>query len=591
METLKYILPVLVFAAGSAMTVAAEDSIVNRNITVEREFKPVIKDAGKINSAPQTLEPKVEKPVAKFSDFNLPLNADYNIHTLPAAELQREKRPDAKGGFARLGIGNNVNTLADFAYPLIKSPETKLDFSLNHLGTFSSKAHSTTKAALSFDQYFKTFDLYAGLGGGHEYLKYYGYNFNKNNSVFDLDTLADSNGRDSYKEQNLVSINRTAKSFSVTELAKDSTGNTFWRFNVFAGVRSLPMSKGLRYQAEMQYKMFDARNGLTENLLHTKAGFNGQSEKNRMGLDLDMYNLSYKSNNPAILNYLDAYTVLSMNPYYSIEHKHFDLRLGVKSSFSFVHGSPFSPSADIHAEWKAIPKYFSIYGGITGGYNVNTMDEMFSENRYLYNDVRVKDTYSPYEFYAGLKIKPLYNLLLDGFVDYRRINNQYFFINKEYKCDTVAGAYSTLFTNRFNVLYSGATQLKIGVRANYNVRNLVNVQFKGAYNGWEVTAPTEAYAWNKPKWEANLSTDFKVNHDLSFTANIFYEGERYAKLGNLLPIRMHDKVDINIGAAYSYNDWFTVFMKVNNLINTPYQDFYGYDVQGFNVLVGAAFSF
>ena len=587
MKTLKYIVPVFLFATGSSMQLLAEDSIVNRNITVEREFKPIIKDAGKINSVPQTLEPKVEKVAAKYSDFNLPLNADYNIHTLPAAELQCEIKPDVKDGFARLGFGNHINTLADFAYPLIKNPETKLDFSINHLGTFNSKAHSTTKAALSFDQYFNTFDLYAGVGGGHEYLKYYGYNFNGSNSVVNLDTL---NGSDSYLEQKLVSINRTAQNFTITELTNDSNNsNTFWRFNAFAGVRSLPLSKGIRYQAEMQYKMFDAKNGLTENLVHTKAGFDAQSDKNRLGLDLDMYNLSYQSNNPATLNYLDVYTVFTMNPYYSIERKNFEMRLGVKSSFSFVHGNPFNPSADIHAEWKAIPKYLSIYGGIIGGYHVNTMDEIFSENRYLYDDVRVKDTYSPYEFYAGLKVKPIYNLLLDGYIDYRRIDNQYFFVNKEYKCDTVSGANSTLFTNRFNVLYSEASQLKIGVRANYNLRNLVNVQFKGAYNGWEVTS--EQYAWNKPKWEANLSTDFRINHDLSISATVFYEGERYAKLGNLLPIRMHDKVDINIGASYSYNDRFTAFVKVNNLINNPYQDFYGYDVQGFNSLVGVAFSF
>jgi outer membrane cobalamin receptor len=54
---------------------------------------------------------------------------------------------------------------------------------------------------------------------------------------------------------------------------------------------------------------------------------------------------------------------------------------------------------------------------------------------------------------------------------------------------------------------------------------------------------------------------------------------------------MNPKVDINLGAAYSYNNWFTAFVKVNNLINNKYQDFYGYDVQGFNVLGGVSFSF
>ena len=109
---------------------------------------------------------------------------------------------------------------------------------------------------------------------------------------------------------------------------------------------------------------------------------------------------------------------------------------------------------------------------------------MFSENRYLYNDIKVEDTYSPYELYIGMKVKPLYNLLIDGFIDYRHITNQYFFVSKEYKSDTISNTNSYLYTNRFNVLYSAASQLKMGVRANYNFKNLVNIQLKTTYNGW-----------------------------------------------------------------------------------------------------------
>jgi len=126
MKTLKYILPAFLFLICFATSLKAEDSIVNRNITVEREYKPIIQDAGKINSVPKVLEPRVEKITPNFSDFNLPLNIDYNVHTLPAAELQRDKRQDTKDGFARLGVGNYFNTLADFAYPLVKNESTKL---------------------------------------------------------------------------------------------------------------------------------------------------------------------------------------------------------------------------------------------------------------------------------------------------------------------------------------------------------------------------------------------------------------------------------------------------------------------------------
>ncbi len=577
---------------SSFTNLQAQDSIFDRNVTVEREYKPVIKDAGKINSAPEVLEQTVVKSAPTYSDFNLPLNADFNIHILSAAELALQKRINTENGFARFGLGSNLNTLADFAYPIVNTQDIKLDFSLNHLGTFDAKAHSTTKAALSFDKYFNSLVFYAGLGGGHEYLKYYGNNFDQNNKVVSLDSLSKKYYDATYQEQNLNSISRTPQTVGINSLAKDSTSETFWRYNAFVGIRSLPLSEGMRYLAEVQYKVFNSLNGLSENLIQTKAGFSTMSDENRLGLDLEMYNLMYHSNNPALLNFWDAFTVFAMNPYYSFERKTWNVRLGVKSSFSFIHGKPFNPSPDVSAEWKAVPKYFSIYGGITGGYQVNTMNDMFSENRYLFPDVRVQDTYTPYDFYAGVKLKPIYNLLIDGYVDYRSIDNQYFFVNKEYALTSstvpVPPVYSTLFTNRFNVIYSSATVLKVGARANYNLQNWLNVQLKGSINNW--TVATETHAWNQPNWEANLSTSVKLTPDFSVDANVYLDDGRYAKLGNTA-ILMNPRIDINLGASYSYNNWFTAFAKVNNVINNSYQDFYGYDVQGFNVLVGAAFSF
>ena len=93
-----------------------------------------------------------------------------------------------------------------------------------------------------------------------------------------------------------------------------------------------------------------------------------------------------------------------------------------------------------------------------------------------------------------------------------------------------------------------------------------------------------------PKYVAQLNTDIRINPNFTVSANMYYEGTRYAKIGNLA-IPMHDKVDLNLGANYSYNKWLTVFGKINNLINNKYQNYYGYDVQGTNMMVGAAFSF
>lgn len=569
----------------------AQDTILNRNVSVEREYRPVIRNAGKINSVPEVLEPTVEKTPAKYSDFNLPLNVDYNIHTLPAAEITTEK-PTNKEGYARIGLGNYLNTLVDFAYPIINKPDVRLDFSLNHLGTFEAKRmHSTTNATLSFDKIFKTFDFYAGIGGGHEYFKYYGDNFNDSSSI-NLNTLATTYGSSIYAEKNRAGVNSTPRLFNLNSLSNDPVGDTFWRFNSNIGVHSLPMATDLRYLAEINYTIFNSLNGLTENMIRTKAKFSSPNDKNRIGLDFDLYNMMYKSDKIPSFNFWNTYSVLTLNPYYSIEKKYFNLRLGLKSSFSFVHGKLNNPSADVNAEWKLIPRFLSIYGGINGDYEVNSMDKIFSENPYLYSDIRVNDTYSPYNLFAGIKLKPLYNLLIDAYVDLRQIDNQYFFVNKEYKLAnaslTMPAADSLIFSNRFNVVYSSASLFKMGVRANYNLRDFLNVEVKGAYNNWNVS--TEPYAWNRPKYEAELNTYVRINPNFSVSANAYYEGGRMAKLGDRA-VPMRDKVDINLGVTYSYNKWLTAFAKINNLINNSYQNFYGYDVQGTNVMVGAAFTF
>ena len=591
MKISKYIIVILFILLCITFPSQAQDTIVNRSVSVEREYRPVIQDAGKINSIPQVLEPNVEKTIAKFNEFNLPLDAGFNIHTLPAAELANDK-PLNKEGYARIGIGSYLNTLIDFAYPVINEPDIKLDYSFNHLGTFEARRiHSTTKMALSFDKIFKTVDFYTGMGGGHEYFKYYGDNFN-NAGIIDFKAMALTYPSSVYTERNRAGVSSAPRSFLLDSLSRYPINETFWRFNAFAGVRSLLRSSDFRYLAEINYNNFNSHNGLNESIIHTKAKFNTSSEENRLGLDFDLYNMTYKSIKIPLFNFWDAYSVLTLNPYYSIERTNWNVRLGVNASLSFVHGKLVNPSPDIRAEWNAIPKILSLYGGLTGNYEVNSLNKILSENPYLFSDIRVKDTYTPYDFVVGIKLKPLYNLLMDAFIDMRQIDNQYFFVNKEYKLVNapiaMLPADSSLYSNRFNVIYNGASLVKMGIRVNYNLQNFINVEMKYTVNNW--TADTEQYAWNKPKYEAEMNTNVRINPNLNVTANVYYEGERFAKLGNTA-IPMHDKVDINIGVSYTYLNWFTAFAKINNLINNQYQDFYGYDVQGTNMMVGAAFTF
>lgn len=595
MKTTKYIVSLLLFfTAGilpSLAQMVEEDSVINRNITIEREYQPVIKDAGKINSIPYFAEPKVTRITPEYTtNFSKPLSVEQNIHYLASAELTQPKIK-RREGFARAAVGTGFNSLADFAFPLVKKRDMRLDFILNHYGLFNEKAHSATQAALAFDKKFRTIDFYAGIGGRHEYFKYYGSTFNSMDSIVNFNKLAEGFGSYSFAPTNPDYLTTQT---DLNSLAGMPNSKHLWRLNANTGIRTSPTTEDLRYGVHIDYNLFNARNGITEQLIELNANIDTEVAGNRLGVEIASNNQFYTTANNNLEAALKNYYVLSLNPYYSFEKEAFDLRLGVKSSFSLAHGRAFSPSPDVRFEWRAVPNFLAVYAGAIGEYKINSMNDIYLENRFLNPDVLVNDTYTPANFYLGVKLKPATGLLLDAYIDYKIVKDQYFFVNKEYKLEgtnplaSYAQNDTILYSNRFEALYSDANVLKIGGRVSYNYHNRFNIQLSAAYNHWSVDK--FEYAWNQPAWETDFSTSFNITPALNVYANMNLAGKRYAKIGNTA-IEMKTKVDINLGAAYALQDWLSVFLKINNLINSKYEQWHGYEAQGFNIMAGAAFNF
>ena len=50
-------------------------------------------------------------------------------------------------------------------------------------------------------------------------------------------------------------------------------------------------------------------------------------------------------------------------------------------------------------------------------------------------------------------------------------------------------------------------------------------------------------------------------------------------------------VDVNVNGGYHFNDKFSTFIKLNNILNTDYQRFANFNTQGFQILGGIAYKF
>lgn len=578
------------FVGFGVVTALLAQTDLDRNVTVEREFQPVIQDAGKINRLPEVLNINISKERVEYADFQQLISLDKGFKPLSAVEVIHQRKPPSRDALIRLGMGNYWNTLGNIVIPLVRTNKTRMDLVADHIGTFGEKRHSISNGSFRFNHLFPQYDLYAGMGVRHDYFNYYGSSFFENGDTANLNLFAASMPglNPIYREQRLERITRSPQDVLLSDLVNAPHFDVLWRFNVHAGLRSLPGEIAHRYAAEVSYDLFSSQNGLQENILRLAYGFDRELSRGRYGISFDLQNMFYRRNNLPAINFWDFYAVFSMNPYYLLETEHWFVRAGFKTTFSFIHGRPFSPSPDITAELKVLPERLSVYGGLTGDYRVSTLSRMYDENPYVFPDLRVKDTYIPLQATLGFKVKVHDNMLIDAFMDYRTIKDQYFFVNKEYKTNELVGVGQTLFTNRFNAIYSDANLFRFGVRTNYNFRNTVNIQVKGTYNGWSVA--TENFAWMKPALQGELHADWKVNQHITLSSKLYVDGPKYAKLGDLA-FRHDPMADLNFGMVYAFNRTFSLFGKLNNVLNNRYQHYYGYKVQGINFLAGGTIAF
>jgi len=636
-----FILTAMLSLALFAQTAHPDTATITRQITIEREYTPTIRAAGKINTLPFFIEHRVERRTPQFNtDFSQPLTVERSIHQLASAELIKT-RPRQPEGFARIGAGTGFNTLADLMLPLVRQPNTRLDFILNHDAFHNSQAFATTQAALLFNQRIGNgLNFHAGLSGGHQYIRYYGDIFGWNNEVLDFRELPEN----TY----FWSINPTRPqvSFNWNDL---SQSNNFWRVNANVGLGTSPAAQDLRWGVNVDYNLFNMHALLNEQIIALSANFSHELGEGRLGLDLVSTNLFYTttelqkrlfgneitrwSSFSAVENeeVFKNFSVLSLNPYYSLQGENFDLRLGANLASSFHRGRNFTLTPDVRFDWRAIPRTLAFYAGISGDYQINSLNAMYLINPYLNPNVSVASTYTPWDFLAGALFSPMSGLLIDVFANYRFINNQFFFANQnllyfppwgggplpgeeidEHEiCRCFWGM--DAFSNRFDVVYNAANHFRVGGRISYSLHDRFNAQLSLAYNHWSVRddrAFTPLYqasmppmrAWHKPTFELDFNANLRITERLNVFTALNIETGRYAPLNGYWEydsnifypwsvVEMQPIINLQLGASYAVQNWMSVFVRANNILNRDNQIWHGYNAQRFNLMAGAAFNF
>ncbi len=151
------------------------------------------------------------------------------------------------------------------------------------------------------------------------------------------------------------------------------------------------------------------------------------------------------------------------------------------------------------------------------------------------------------------------------------------------------------YGNSFNLYYDDIKTNSIYLELEYDFSRYLSFKTQGVYKKY--TLEYGLNAWNLPSIEASFSTKYN-NNKWYASADIFYVDERKDILYNaqfpssLKGIEtLSSFVDVNINSGYHFNDKFSAFLKLNNVLNTDYQRFANFDTQGIQVLGGITYKF
>ena len=615
---------------------AQSDSALNRSVTVERDFQPVIQAAGKVSTHPAVMETSIEPAPIEYSEFTADINPGTAFHPLLSQPTRFE--PGKKyHGYIRGAIGH-PNTLFDFGYHLDDGKKSILDVYAHHKAQWGIDALSRTKLGLEFTHTFSACNLYFGVNGGNIYYHKYGH-------WYDYAGSAAAPGADF----GMWEKNKTAYALRAPLTAMDKT--SLWTAEAYVGIKA-NAKNDVQYRVQTGYNLFSKPEAVSEHQIRTHADFDWHSEAHHVGAVFNMQNnfLQLSGNLASVIpaNFYNARHNFRIEPYYAYEGKRFRLHAGVnldlnvgrgKNSLSASENVSFAPSPHIRMEAQIAKQWLTLYADAQGNHGLGTLQAFMEANRYrvIHAGIisRHPASHTPVDGELGFHIRPHRDLLIQLHGGYMLQLNTMTLIAVSNNAVYQPGVLDVPMTaGDFSYTYSDYGRGKVGGQINYHYRDIVRINLNGDYffwsalrheaNGYQYNAPcpeltsllgnTSKAVYDRAAWKIDFRIDGKIDKHWSVYSDNHFVGSRLALATDgehvLKPV-----VALNLGAEY--NMWvgkkrsaisrqqseggmalrpepkpnLTLFVQLNNWLHRKNEIYYGYREQGINCLIGATFRF
>jgi hypothetical protein len=563
--------------------VTAKDTVKTEVVEVITTYNPEIADANKIR----------KNPTIKLSDKNKKKKLTYSIFSAPVASTFIPKSGVVKGvdvgvkeriynNYIAAGFGNYTSPYAEVYihnYTRFQSEfglSAKYAASLENIeNTLLNSNFSNFLANLFYKREERYFDWKVALNTEINTYNWYGLQEN---------TFAPNIIENIEEQQNYNYFNATGEiDFLDAYLDKSSFSISYFTDNYSSSEFLINLDTDFDLPIDFISRSF---NNLQINTGLEYLGGNFVSD--------------YENQNE--LNY-SIFTV-NINPKYKDTFGGFSLQLGTKllASFDAENSSNnFLIYPDIKIQQSIIREKLNVYAGVFGDLNTNTYKQFTEENPFISPTQFITQTSEKYNAFIGFNgvINTDISFNISG--SYKEEEDKALFIRNNSKSSGVNNFVDGLvlkgfeYGNSFSVIYDDVKTTTIFAELEYDLSKKVTLSTNLQFDNFSLNTTSEA--WNLPTLQSAFSVKYKSNKWYA-TSNVFYVGERNdvfysstfpSNINNIQTLEAF--VDVNLNGGYHFNDKFSAFLRLNNVLNTDYQRFANFNVQGFQVLGGITYKF
>lgn len=533
--------------SASVLTAQEQDSTLNRTIVVENQYNPEVMDAFKVNILPEIEEPAVAK---KEIDYATGIRPFDGWTAVPMASFVPDAgQKNARRGYLRAAYGNRNNTDIKGSYLWNITSQDQLGVMASLYGMYGNipslgdeekwkSRFYRTDISLDYKHDFRKVSLSVGGAFASQVFNYM--------PAYDLTHSQSATARQHY-----------------------TLGEGY------AGIASRGKEMPVNFSLQTGFRTFNrkypnARIGEgAENIIHTEGFITGEiSEEQCISIGMTMDNLIYETA-------MKDYTLLQINPYYTLRNDDISLRVGAHADLQTANGSGMKFAPDVKLAYTFAESYV-VYLQTEGGTRLNDFRQLNETSPYWDQRRQLRTSYTPIDASIGLKASPADGFGFRLYGGYRITKNELFSLPASFGSSTNC----LLLQDKAKVAYAGAS-------VSYAYRDWIDFTLKGTYYDWKTESKDDRLLWLKPQFGIDFSARGKVTDNLHITLNYLYE-ERSESAGR----KKADAANsLNIGAEYLLFDRLTAFVRLNNLLDKYYITEAGYPIQGFNVMGGLSFRF